>query len=72
MFARIPRFVVIAAPVFFALTMASSANAAGAACPTLKCVSCQKQCYKAYQKEFFQKITIPRHYQYIKSNIGNA
>jgi|GEM_PF-1875672 hypothetical protein len=55
MFARIPRFVVIAAPAFFALTMASSANAAGAACPTLKCVSCQKQCYKAYQREIFSK-----------------
>ncbi len=60
MFARIPRFVVIAAPVFFALTIASSANAAGAACPTLKCVSCQKQCYKAYQKELLQKSNYSR------------
>ena len=55
MFARIPRFVVIAGPVFFALAMASSANAAGAACPTLKCVSCQKQYYKAFQKEIFAR-----------------
>ena len=57
MFARIPRFVVIAASVFFALTIASSANAAAAAtaCPTLKCVSYQKQCYKVYQREIFCK-----------------
>lgn len=54
MFARIPRFVAIAAPVFFALTIASSAHAA-AACSTLKCVACQKECYKVYQKQIFSK-----------------
>jgi hypothetical protein len=44
MFARIPRLVVIAAAVFFTLTIASSADAA---C-SLKCVACQKACYATY------------------------
>ena len=54
MFARIPRFVVIAAPVFFALTIASSANAARAAC-SVKCLSCQKACYATYEKKLSEK-----------------
>jgi hypothetical protein len=51
MFASIPRFVVIAAAIFFALT---SANSADAAC-SLKCLSCQKACYATYEKEISEK-----------------
>jgi hypothetical protein len=57
MFARIPRLVVIAAPVFFALAIASSAAAdekspnPKAACNQKLISACQKRCYNTYERE---------------------
>jgi hypothetical protein len=49
MFARIHGLSLITVSVLSIFAFAGSAQAGGS-CKTLKCVSCQKQCYKNYYK----------------------